>query len=143
MEEASEETETAKTPTPVASPARVNNQERIHQEASPGEGSGTKATDGAAAGTSARPEAEAMTRKPSAGANSPPLVQASYPLATSGLPNLESLDMAGLRNEYINRLTQHMKLEGELVKTMLKRHEVNILFPFYLYLSEHILPYVL
>ena len=35
--------------------------------------------------------------------------------------------MTELRNEYFSRLSQHMKLESELVKLMQKRHEVNTL----------------
>ena len=82
-----------------------------------------------------------MTREPPTRVNSPPLAQTSFPLASSSMPALESLNMAGLRNEYLNRLTQHVKLEGELVKMMQRRHEVNILF-----LSVtvvYILPYTL
>ena len=35
--------------------------------------------------------------------------------------------MTELRNEYFARLSQHVKLESELVKLMQKRHEVTIL----------------
>ena len=35
--------------------------------------------------------------------------------------------MTELRNEYFSRLSQHAKLESELVKLMQKRHEVNML----------------
>ena len=126
----------------MASPARGNTQEEIRQESSPGEGSGTKGNEDNITRTLAGPEAAAMNQESPVRAKSPPPAQTSFPLASSNLPNLELLDMAGLRNEYINRLTQHMRLEGEMVKMMLKRHEVNILF-LTLTLCECILPYIL
>ena len=141
MEEPIKETEVAKSPTPVASPARGAAQEGPQQELSPGEGSGTKRTEEEATRTTAGEDAAAMTRDPPPRANSPPPAQTTFPLASSSMPALESLSMAGLRNEYLNRLTQHVKVEGELVKMMQRRHEVNILF--LLVTFGYILPYIL
>ena len=86
-----------------------------------------KRTEEEAVRTSAGEDATAVTRDPPSRVNSPPPAQTSFPLASSSMPAMESLTMAGLRNEYLNRLTQHVKLEGELVKMMQRRHEVNIL----------------
>ena len=141
MEEPIKETEVAKPPTPVASPVRGATQEEPQQELSPGEGSGTKRTEEEATRTTAGEDAATMTRDPPPRANSPPPTQTTFPLASSSMPTLESLSMAGLRNEYLNRLSQHVKLEGELVKMMQKRHEVNMLFLSVTF--GYILPYIL
>ena len=131
MEEPSKGPEATKPSTPVASPARSAHQEETRQELSPGEGSGTKRAEEEAIRTTAGEDAATMTRDLPPRADSPPPAQTSFPLASVNMPALESLNMAGLRNEYLNRLTQHVKLEGELVKMMHRRHEVNMLLLIY------------
>ena len=141
MEEPIKGPEAAKPSTPVASPARSAPQEETQQELSPGEGSGTKRVEEEATRTTAGEDAATMTRDLPPRANSPPPAQTTFPLASFNMPALESLSMAGLRNEYLNRLTQHVKLEGELVKMMQRRHEVNMLFLSVTFV--YILPYTL
>ena len=141
VEEHNKEAEVIRSPPPVASPAQGTAPDEPHQHLSPGQGSGTKEAEDELIRTSAGEDATAMTRNPPPRANSPPPAQTLFPLASSSMTALESLSMAGLRNEYLTRLTQHGKLEGELVKMMHRRHEVNMLLLPVAF--GYILPYIL
>ena len=140
-EEQNKEAEVTKSPPPMASPAQGAAPDEPQQHLSPGQGSGTKEDEDETIRTSADKDATDMTREPPARVNSPPPAQTSFPLASSSMPALESLSMAGLHNEYLNRLTQHVKLEGELVKMMQRRHEVHMFL--LLVTFGCILPYIL
>ena len=41
------------------------------------------------------------------------------------MPALESLSLTELHDEYFNRLSQHAKLESNMVKLMQQRHKVT------------------
>ena len=101
----------------------------------------TKRAEDEAVRTSTDKDTTAVTRDPPSRVNSPPPAQTSFPLASSSMPAMESLTMAELRNEYLSRLTQHVKLEGEIVKMMQRRHEVNMLLLPVVF--EYSLPYIL
>ena len=126
VEEPAKEKEPAKSTTPAASPARSAAQSEPAQGAhSPGQGSGTKRTEAEMVRTSARGGDDILTRMSPPWAKSPPRVHNSYPISSSRLSALESMSMTELRDEYFNRLAQHVKLESHLVKLIQKRHEVH------------------
>ena len=126
-EEPTKDAEPAKPPSHVASPARSAAQSEPQQDLSPGQGSGTKRIEEEVVRASADQDATAMTRTSPPRANSPPPTWTTFPLASSSMPVLESLSMTELRDEYFSRLSQHVKLESQLVKLMQKRHKVNML----------------
>ena len=124
-EEPAKEAETAKLPTPVASPARSAAQDEPHQGSSPGQGSGTKRAEEEGTRASVDQGATTMTRTSPPRANSPPPAQDTFP-TSSRMPALESLSLIELHDEYFSRLSQHAKLESDLVKLMQQRHKVTM-----------------
>ena len=126
-EEPAKEAETAKLPTPVASPARSAAQDEPHQGSSPGQGSGTKRAEEGGVRASVDQGATTMTRTSPPRANSPPPTQDTFP-TSSRMPALESLSLTELHDEYFSRLSQHAKLESNLLKLMQQHHKVTMFF---------------
>ena len=141
--------ESAKVPTPIASPARSPAQpEPAQAEQSPGQGSGTKEGKVEITGTGNTPvkdTVDVLAKATTPEAKPTPSSRGKDPVPYSELLALESMSMLELCEEYFTRLAQHKNLEGDLVNMMQKHHKVvaRVIYTFCMFVLIRCIPQAL